>query len=142
MSSFYKKQLSLNVGGWWSDLGEPENHPKDMIHTLGKAREVHNLYSMFWSEMLWDVYKEYAPKTRLFNLCRAGYTGMQRYSTFPSSGDIQRSNEGLQAQIPIMLTMGLNGVGYMHSDLGGFTGGPQNDDLYIRWLQFGAFVQL
>ena len=142
MSSFYKKQLSLNIGGWWSDLGEPENHPKEMVHTLGKAREVHNIYSMFWSEMLWDVYKEYAPQTRLFNLCRAGYTGMQRYSTFPWSGDIQRSNEGLQAQIPIMLTMGLNGVGYMHSDLGGFTGGPQNDDLYIRWLQFGAFCPI
>ena len=35
---------------------------------------------------------------------------------------------------------GLFGLGYMHSDLGGFAGGETFDkELYIRWLQYGVF---
>ncbi|MFM7339748.1 MAG: TIM-barrel domain-containing protein, partial [Bacteroidota bacterium] len=85
---------------------------------------------------------QYAPNDRLFNLIRSGGPGMQRYSAFPWSGDVQRSESGLAAQIPIMLSMSMSGVGYMHSDLGGFTGGPKNDRLYTRWMQFGAFTPI
>ena len=35
--------------------------------------------------------------------------------------------------------MGMQGLGYMHSDLGGFAGANLDDDLYIRWLQYGVF---
>ena len=33
----------------------------------------------------------------------------------------------------------MSGVAYMHSDLGGFTGGGQNPEMYTRWFQLGAF---
>ncbi|MDB5232199.1 MAG: hypothetical protein JWN76_3004, partial [Chitinophagaceae bacterium] len=47
----------------------------------------------------------------------------------------------LQAQIPVMVNMGLSGVGYMHSDAGGFTGANTRDrELYSRWLEFAAFT--
>jgi oligosaccharide 4-alpha-D-glucosyltransferase len=68
---------------------------------------------------------------------------MQRYSTFPWSGDIDRSFDGLKAQIPIITTMGLDGAGYMHSDAGGFTGAGEarkDPELYSRWLEFAAFT--
>lgn len=32
-----------------------------------------------------------------------------------------------------------NGVAYMHSDLGGYTGGSHDPELYIRWMQYGVF---
>ena len=35
--------------------------------------------------------------------------------------------------------MGLQGLGYMHSDLGGFAGDNLDDELYTRWLQYGVF---
>lgn len=36
--------------------------------------------------------------------------------------------------------MGMQGIGYMHSDLGGFAGGEKFDaELYTRWLQYGVF---
>jgi len=38
------------------------------------------------------------------------------------------------------LQMGMQGIGYMHSDLGGFAGGDKFDsELYTRWLQYGVF---
>ncbi len=135
----YKNLFDMGAGGLWTDLGEPETHPQEMIHEGGMAGDVHNLFNNMWSKMLYNKTGEHFPDERLFNLTRSGYTGMQRYSTYPWSGDIQRSFEGLRAQIPIMLHMGMSGIGYMHSDLGGFTGGGQNSELYTRWLQLGTF---
>jgi alpha-glucosidase (family GH31 glycosyl hydrolase) len=142
MSGLYSDHIKSGVSGWWLDLGEPEMHPMDMRHAGGSTFDVHNSYSMHWMSALQQAHQQYAPKERLFNLIRSGGPGMQRYSTFPWSGDVQRSSSGLQAQIPIMLGMGMSGVGYMHSDLGGFTGGAKNERLYTRWMQFGAFTPI
>ncbi len=139
MWSFYRNRILEGAGGWWCDLGEPENHPNDMLHVGVPAMELHNRYSLAWAEMLHRKYRQEFPEQRLFNLIRSGYAGMQRFQTYPWSGDVQRSYSGLQAQIPIMLNMGYSGVGFMHSDLGGFTGGGQNNSLYTRWMQLGTF---
>lgn len=137
--NFYQQRALEGVEGWWCDLGEPESHPNDMQHLGGPARRIHNIYSLLWAEWLHTYYRQQYPNKRLFNLIRSGYSGMQRYSTFPWTGDIQRSWTGLQAQIPAMIHMGMSGVGYMHSDIGGFTGGGQDNELYARWQQLGAF---
>jgi alpha-glucosidase (family GH31 glycosyl hydrolase) len=140
MWQYYKKHIQTGVQGWWSDLGEPENHPADMRHQGGlKPYEVHNIFSLLWMKSLYEGYQREFPAQRVFNLIRSGYAGMQRYASFPWSGDIERSWQGLQAQIPIMVSMSMSGVPYMHSDLGGFTGGGKQPELYTRWLQFGAF---
>jgi alpha-glucosidase (family GH31 glycosyl hydrolase) len=138
MWNYYKIRKTEGVSGWWCDLGEPEDHPDDMIHAGGDARSIHNIFSLLWEKSLFDHYKAEYSGERLFNLSRSGYAGMQRYSVFPWSGDIQKSWDGLRAQLPIMLGMGLCGVAYMGSDIGGFTG-EQNDELYTRWMEFGAF---
>ena len=46
---------------------------------------------------------------------------------------------GLQSQPEIALQMGMQGLAYMHSDLGGFAGANLDDELYVRWLQYGVF---
>ena len=137
--SLYPPRINEGVGGWWCDLGEPENHPEGMMHHKGTARQIHNSYSMLWARRIYEGYQQQYPDQRLFNLIRSGFAGMQRYSTFPWSGDVQRSWSGLKVQIPNMLGMSMSGIGYMHSDLGGFTGGGQDPELYTRWFQLGAF---
>lgn len=140
MWQHYRNRIEEGVGGWWTDLAEPETHPNEMIHQDGTAREVHNIFNLEWQRMLHEKHAEEYPEKRLFNLSRSGWAGMQRYSAFPWSGDVHRSFAGLQAQIPAMLGMSMSGVGYMHSDIGGFTGGGQNAELYTRWMQLGAFA--
>ncbi len=140
MWEFYRQRIEEGVSGWWSDLGEPENHPEGMRHALGEPYEVHNLFSLLWAQFIYENYRRDFPEQRVFNLIRSGYAGMQRYATFPWSGDIQRSWSGLQTQLPIMLGMSMSGIAYIHSDLGGFTGGDVQPELYTRWLQMGAFV--
>ncbi len=137
---FYRARANEGVAAWWSDLGEPEDHPTGMVHHNGaSARSVHNLYSFVWARMLWNGYRAEYPNTRLFNVIRSGWAGMQRFGTFPWSGDVDRSFGALQRQVPLMIGAGMSGIAYMHTNVGGFTGGGQNPELYARWHQLGAF---
>lgn len=135
----YRRQNEIGVAGWWGDLGEPEKHPSAMKHLIGSADEVHNIYSHYWHKMLWDYYGNEYPEVRLFNLNRSGFAGSQRYSVYPWSGDVSRDWSGFQVQPRAVLGMTLSGFSYMHSDLGGFAMGEPDEELYLRWMQYGVF---
>ncbi len=138
--NIYKNlKQDYNIHGWWGDLGEPEVHPEWVKHANGSANEVHNIYGHQWAKLIHEGYQNDFPKERPFILMRAGYSGSQRYGMLPWSGDVSRSWGGLQSQPEIALQMGLQGLAYMHSDLGGFAGDLLDDDLYVRWLQYGVY---
>ncbi|OIQ17621.1 MAG: glycosyl hydrolase [Flavobacterium sp. MedPE-SWcel] len=137
--NIYKDYINRGVAGWWGDLGEPEVHPSYVQHAIGSADEVHNIYGHDWAKLVQEGYKQDFPNQRPFILMRAGYSGSQRYGMIPWSGDVGRSWGGLQSQPEIALQMGMQGIGYMHSDLGGFAGDNIDDELYVRWLQYGVF---
>ena len=104
-----------------------------------KADEIHNIYGHDWARLIFEGYQKEFSNERPFILMRAGYSGSQRFGMIPWSGDVSRSWGGLQSQPEIALQMGMQGLGYMHSDLGGFAGANLNDNLYTRWLQYGVF---
>jgi alpha-glucosidase (family GH31 glycosyl hydrolase) len=137
--AIYKRYTDLGVSGWWGDLGEPEVHPTDLLHATGSADELHNIYGHEWAKLIYEGYEENYPEKRPFILMRAGYSGSQRFGMIPWSGDVNRSWGGLRSQPEIALQMGMQGMGYMHSDLGGFAGPNLDDELYVRWLQYGVF---
>jgi oligosaccharide 4-alpha-D-glucosyltransferase len=138
----YRKQFDIGIEGLWGDLGEPESHPSDMFHVLGKADEVHNIYGHYWSKTIFDNFRKDFPEKRLFFLARSGFAGTQRYGIVPWTGDVSRSWKGMKAQLPAMLNMSMSGVPYMHSDAGGFATGVKDDELYTRWLQFSVFTPI
>ena len=146
----YQSQIANGVDGWWTDLGEPEKHPSDLLHNLKdlgvnrlmKADEVHNLYGHYWNKMLFEKYATAFPNTRLFHLNRSGFSGSQRYSIFPWTGDVHRNWSGLRAQLPNILGMSMSGIPYIHSDAGGFAMGEGDPELYLRWLQFALYTPI
>lgn len=137
--NIYKGLANKGVAGWWGDLGEPEVHPSALQHVKGSADEVHNIYGHYWAKMVYEGYEKDFPNQRPFILMRAGAVGSQRYGMIPWTGDVSRSWDGLKPQSEISLQMGLQGISYMHSDLGGFAGDNLDDELYTRWLQYGVF---
>lgn len=137
--NIYKNLINQGVGGLWGDLGEPEVFPSKAITFGGNADEVHNIYGHNWAKLVQEGYRKDFPNVRPFILMRAGYSGSQRFGMVPWSGDVSRGWGGLQAQTEITLQMGMQGLGYMHSDLGGFAGDYFDNELYIRWLQYGVF---
>ncbi|NND50805.1 MAG: DUF4968 domain-containing protein, partial [Flavobacteriaceae bacterium] len=137
--NIYKGMVEQGVEGVWGDLGEPEVHPSGLIHATGTADEVHNTYGHDWAGLVYEGYARDFPDKRPFILMRSGYSGSQKFGLIPWSGDVNRSWGGLQSQTEIALQMGMQGLGYMHSDLGGFAGANLDDELYTRWLQYGVF---
>jgi alpha-glucosidase (family GH31 glycosyl hydrolase) len=137
--NIYKELKAGGVAGWWGDLGEPEMHPAAAQHATGSADQVHNIYGHEWARMIHDGYARDYPAERPFILMRSGYSGSQRFGMIPWSGDVSRGWGGLQSQMEISLQMGMQGQAWMHSDLGGFAGPVLDDELYVRWLQYGVF---
>ncbi len=131
--------LERGVTGIWGDLGEPEAHPSYVIHATGTADEVHNTYGHDWARLVYHTFREFDEEMRPFVLMRAGAAGSQRYGLIPWSGDVSRSWDGLSRQIEIALQMGMQGLTYMHSDLGGFSPADPDGELYARWMQYGVF---
>ncbi|MCF4102568.1 DUF4968 domain-containing protein [Gillisia sp. M10.2A] len=137
--NIYKEFIDMGVAGWWGDLGEPEVHPEALQHVTGTANETHNIYGHTWAKIISEGYKRDFAEVRPFILMRAGAAGSQRFGLIPWSGDVSRSWGGLKSQSAISLQMGMQGLAYMHSDLGGFAGDLEDDELYVRWLQYGVF---
>ncbi len=135
----YKTNTQLGVSGWWGDLGEPEVHPNDILHVNGKGSAVHNQYGHEWAKMVYEGYANDFPEVRPVILMRSGFVGSQRYGLMPWSGDVSRTWGGLKPQVEISLQMGMQGLAYMSSDLGGFAGLYKDAELYTRWLQYGVF---
>lgn len=137
--NIYKNLINQGVSGVWGDLGEPEVFPAFVRTAAGTADEVHNIYGHNWAKMIFEGYGKDFPNQRPFILMRAGYSGSQRYGMIPWSGDVNRTWGGLQSQMEISMQMGMQGMAYMHSDLGGFAGDNYDNELYLRWLQYGVF---
>ncbi|WP_298441819.1 TIM-barrel domain-containing protein [uncultured Ferrimonas sp.] len=142
----YQRLLADGVSGWWGDLGEPEVHPAGSQHQLDSANlsasgdEIHNAYGHQWAKMVFDGLQQAQPDQRPMIMMRSGFVGSQRYGMIPWTGDVSRSWGGLKPQVELSLQMGMLGLGYNHSDLGGFAGGEVfNPELYLRWLQYGVF---
>jgi len=135
----YSDLAKKGVKGFWGDLGEPEVHPSKLFHGLKTADQVHNIYGHDWARLISEGYKKDFPLERPFILMRSGYSGTQKYGIIPWSGDVNRTWGGLKPQVEISLQMGMQGIAYMHSDLGGFAGNNDEPELYTRWLQYGVF---
>jgi oligosaccharide 4-alpha-D-glucosyltransferase len=121
------------------------------VHTPDwPADAVHNAYGHQWARIMAENWAKARPDQRPFLMMRSGFAGTQRYGIIPWSGDVSKSWPALQAQVEIALQMSIMGLAYSHSDLGGFvaldssSSDPEaivayDKELYIRWLQFGAF---
>ncbi|MDQ7048801.1 MAG: glycoside hydrolase family 31 protein [Enterobacterales bacterium] len=142
----YDRLDKQGVSAVWGDLGEPEVHPDELQHYLSQSQEyvsadiLHNAYGHEWAKMVFLNQLKNHPTKRPFVMMRSGFAGSQRYGIIPWTGDVSRTWQGLKSQVELSLTMGLSGLAYTHSDLGGFAGGESFDkELYIRWLQYGVF---
>ena len=142
----YADLFNQGVAGTWGDLGEPEVHPDDSLHYVSeidrnvRADAVHNAYGHQWAKLVYENQIKLQPNKRPFIMMRSGFAGSQRYGMIPWTGDVDRSWLGLKPQVELSLQMGLLGMAYTHSDLGGFAGAKVFDsEMYIRWLQYGVF---
>ena len=146
----YPRLLEEGIAGIWHDMNEPaafaawggKTLPLTTLHTLegqtGDHRQAHNLYGLLMNKAGHKALQQYRPDKRPFLLSRSGWVGMQRYA-WNWTGDVESSWGALRQTIAIMLGLGLSGIPYTGSDIGGFSGDPSSE-LYLRWFQMAAFT--
>ena len=156
-----KGLFTRKIDGWWMDSTEPDHlsfKPKDFDTKtyLGSFRKVRNAYPLMTVGGVYDHQRKETADKRVFILTRSAFAGQQRYGANTWSGDITSSWESLRNQIPAGLNFSLCGLPYWNSDIGGFFAGAYNktwndgsgaknplfQELYVRWLQFGAFTPM
>jgi alpha-glucosidase len=144
----FKQFTDMGIGGIWNDMNEPAifqavtgTMPLDVRHdNEGQPtdhREIHNVYGLLNSRATYEGLLRLEPDSRPFVLTRASFAGAQRYAAI-WPGDNISSWSHLQATIPMLAGLGLSGVPFVGSDIGGFAGAP-SAELYTRWLQAGVF---
>ncbi|MFF9981597.1 glycoside hydrolase family 31 protein [Streptomyces erythrochromogenes] len=148
----YEERLAQGFSGFWHDMNEPVSFaafgdttlPRSARHAMdgagGDHREGHNVYALGMARAGWEGLVRLRPQERPFLFSRSGWAGMQRYGG-TWSGDVETSWEGLRASLALVLGLGLCGVPYSGPDVGGFGGSP-SPELYVRWLQLGAYLPL
>ena len=140
--------VKAGVAGIWNDMNEPAifdtptaTMPLTVRHdNEGQPtdhREIHNVYGLLNTQGTYEGLLRLRPNVRPFVLTRATYAGGQRYAAvWP--GDNVSDWGNLRASIATLMGMGLSGLTFVGSDIGGFAEAP-SAELYTRWLQTGVF---
>ena len=139
--NYYGKGIKI----FWLDAAEPEYEVYDFDnyrYHLGPAEQVSNLYPREYARALYEG-MEREGQENIINLIRSAWAGSQRYGALVWSGDIYSSFRSLRWQMAAGLNIGLAGIPWWNTDIGGFLGGRADDpafvELLIRWFQFGTF---
>ena len=138
--------VDLGFDGGMLDLGEAV--PSEAQFADGRSgAEVHNAYPVAFTGAAQAALQAFQPDG-LF-LTRSGYTGGQQFHTATWSGDAVHTwapVTGFQSMVPAALGAGLAGYAYWHTEVSGYVDGglePASErELYLRWLEFGAFTAL
>ena len=167
--SIYWKHLQhlydMGVDAWWMDSTDPDHHSfkesdLDEPTALGSYRKVRNAFPLMCVKGVYENQRAAvtdANARRAFIYTRSGFAGQQRYACNVWTGDVGSNWQNLRNQIPMGLSFSLTGNPNFNSDIGGFFSGsynarygdaksgcrnPQFQELYVRWMQFGAFCPM
>lgn len=139
--NYYK----MGIRCFWLDEAEPEYGPYDFDnyrYYAGPALQCTNTYPVGYAKGFYDGLKE-AGEKEILSLVRCAWAGSQKYGVLTWSGDIYSSFRSMREQLQAGLSMGMAGIPWWTSDIGGFLGGdikdPEFQELLVRWFAWGAF---
>ena len=140
-----KNYYDLGIDAFWLDNSEPDYGVYDFEnyrYAAGPALTCSCMYPQLYSRVFFD-HMPTAQKGEVVNLLRCGWAGSQKYGNVIWSGDVPSTFEGFRDQLQCGLNMGLAGIPWWTTDIGGFMTDDVNDpdfrQLLIRWYQFAVY---
>ena len=142
----FRAYTDHGVAGIWTDM----NEPSDFIDQTGKTQmdvvtydngthstyaQNRNLFALGMARATYEGLLKLRPNERPYVITRAGYAGIQRYSTM-WTGDNTTTWDALALSIPMYETLGLSGEPFIGGDIGGFIGRAE-PELMTRWYEVG-----
>ena len=139
--NYYSKGIKV----FWLDEAEPEYTVYDFDnyrYHRGTNLQVGNTYPVDYAKTFYEG-MEKEGQQNIVNLLRCAWAGSQKYGALVWSGDIASSYESMRNQLAAGLNMGIAGIPWWTTDIGGFHGGDPNDsefrELFARWFEWGTF---
>jgi alpha-glucosidase len=142
----FDELVQMGVAGVWNDMNEPAvfgagTFPDDVRHQYdgyrGSHRKAHNIYGMQMVRSTYEGLRKLMKNKRPFTITRAGYSGVQRFSSV-WTGDNVASWEHLKLGNIQCQRLSISGIPFCGTDIGGFSGEPDGE-LFTRWIQMGTF---
>lgn len=136
---YAKKAVDLGISGWMSDFGEWL--PWDAVLHDGEARYEHNLYPTRWHKASLEVLQKEIPGDFIL-LTRSGHLREAGATQVVWAGDQEATwdkKDGFPTAVRANITLSLSGVPFVTHDIAGFSGGPSTKELWMRWVELGAF---
>ena len=147
--------IGAGLSGWMADFGEAL--PLDaQLYSGESPTEAHNRYPEYWATLNREAIEEAGMEDEAVFFMRAAFTRSPGASTLFWAGD-QASNwdnyDGIKTAVTAMLTSGISGFAFNHSDVGGWLaldgdarGAPasirRTKELMLRWIELGAFQSI
>jgi alpha-glucosidase len=140
--------IGAGAKGWMSDFGE--GLPCDAVLSSGEdAAAYHDKYPEVWARLNREAIDEAGMGDDIVFFSRSGYTRSPGYSTLFWEGDQLVSwdeYDGIKTAVCGLLSSGMSGFSFNHSDIGGYTtiNSPlknyhRSKELLLRWMELNAF---
>ncbi len=133
---------------FWLDCAEPEfrgYHLDNYRYRIGNTLKVANEYPKHYTKMVWDGMREEGEETPV-SLVRSAWTGSQKYGALVWSGDVESTFEAFRNQVQAGISMGICGIPWWTTDIGGFLHGDVDDpsfhELLVRWFEYAVFTPI
>ena len=140
-----KNYADYGIDMFWMDNAEPDYNVYDYgnyRYQLGTALSCSNIYPLYYSKTFYDGMKSIGRKD-FVNLERCCWVGSQKYNNVLWNGDVQSSWECLRTSICEGLNIGLAGIPWWTTDIGGFMYGNPEDPEFVelleRWFEWAVW---
>ncbi|KAK4404759.1 Alpha-glucosidase 2, partial [Sesamum angolense] len=156
-----QEMVDDGVRGWMADFGE--GLPVDACLYSGEDPiTAHNRYPEIWAKLNREFVDEWKssclgkqkedPQEALVFYMRAGFRGSPKWASLFWEGDQMvswQANDGIKSAVVGLLSSGLSGYAFNHSDIGGYCSVSlpffkyqRSEELLLRWMELNAFTTI
>ncbi|KAL5745405.1 hypothetical protein ACOSP7_026551 [Xanthoceras sorbifolium] len=156
-----QEMVDVGVRGWMADFGE--GLPMDATLYSGEDPiSAHNRYPELWAQINREFVEEWKsncvgkekedPEEALVFFMRAGFRDSPKWGMLFWEGDQMvswQANDGIKSTVVGLLSSGLSGYAFNHSDIGGYCAVNlpvikyrRSEELLLRWMELNAFTSV
>ncbi|GJV83557.1 alpha-xylosidase 1-like protein [Tanacetum coccineum] len=156
-----QEMVDDGVRGWMADFGE--GLPVDAcIYSGEDPISAHNRYPEIWAQINREFTEDWKsslagkekedPSESLVFFMRAGFRNSPKWAVLFWEGDQMvswQTNDGIKSSVVGLLSSGLCGYAFNHSDIGGYCAVnlpffkyKRDEELLLRWMELNAFTTI
>ncbi|KAK3014040.1 hypothetical protein RJ639_008034 [Escallonia herrerae] len=150
-----QEMVDDGVRGWMADFGEDA-----CLYSGEDPISAHNRYPELWAKINREFVEEWKtarvgkqmedPEEALVFFMRAGFRDSPKWAMLFWEGDQMvswQANDGIKSAVVGLLSSGLSGYAFNHSDTGGYCAVnlpffkyQRSEELLLRWMELNAFT--